>query len=112
MTTSTVDHADYLASPAVTPAGPQLTLEDGSETDDQLIRSLSECRPSLQPDPSARSRYARVLYAITGWTVFREQAEEADDAGYAALAADYAAEDAERRQTARRRPPNWADEDD
>lgn len=34
-----------------------------------------------------------------------------DEAGYALLAAEHAAEDAERRQIARRRPSSWATED-
>jgi hypothetical protein len=36
--------------------------------------------------------------------------ECAETAGYEQLAAEYEAEDAERRQIARRRRPHWADE--
>lgn len=110
MTASTIEHAAYAASPAVTPATPQLTLDDVSAADERHVRAVSEGEP-LRPDPGALGRYASVLYAITGWTVFRQQAEQAEDAAYARNAADYVAEDAERRHIARRRPPAWADED-
>jgi hypothetical protein len=70
MTSSTVDHADYVATPGVTTADPQLTLADLSEANEQRARAVSEARTALHPDPTARSRYARLLYAITGWEVF------------------------------------------
>lgn len=111
MTTSTMDHADYSATPAVTPVDPQLSLEDAPQADESLARVLNEARVPVHPDPGAPVRYARVLYGITGWEVFREQAEAADEAGYITLAAEHAAEDAERRQIARRRPPSSADEE-
>ncbi len=41
-----------------------------------------------------RSKWAYLLYGITGWGVFRDEAE------------DY-----EKRLIARRRRPSWADED-
>lgn len=40
----------------------------------------------------------------------RATQERAQEAGYAELGAEYVAEDAERRRTARRRRPVWADE--
>jgi hypothetical protein len=109
-TISTVEHADYAPSPVVTPVTPRVTQDDVVAIDKKQVDALKVGdRP--RPDPDARSRYARLLYRITGWPVFGTSREASEDAGYAQLAEGHAAEDAERRQIARRRPPAWTDED-
>jgi hypothetical protein len=107
MTVSTVDHAGYLPEPTTTPVFPRITAADLPEVTRQQIEALRMDAP-VHPDRNARARYATLLYQVTRWNIFRDAAEQA---GYAALARENEAEDVERRQIARRRPPHWADED-
>jgi hypothetical protein len=67
MTTSTIDHADYLTAASVAPAIPDLTPDDVPEADVQRIRRGKE-KP--EGDPDARQRLASALYRITGWEIF------------------------------------------
>jgi hypothetical protein len=101
MTISTVENADYLPDPAMTPLAPYVGQDDLPAPDEEHIHALSVGEP-FHPDPQARARIAAVLYQITGWEVF----------GYAELAASETPEEAaEHRQILRRRRPPWADED-
>ena len=66
MTTSTIDHADYLTAASVAPAIPDLTPADVPEADVQRISHGEQ----PQGDPDARQRLASALYRITGWEIF------------------------------------------
>jgi len=112
MSVSTLDHAPPAAEVTVTAAGgPQITAADAPPIDAERQAALALPEPQVHPEPQARLHYAGLLYSITGWQAFREEAEEAERRSYAQDAASYEAEDAERRATARRRRPPWADED-
>ena len=101
MTVTTVDNVTYASSPATTPVTPQVSTDEIHAVEEERIRAVSE---SVQPEPDlgAFTRWAALLYRITGWEAF----------GYAALAASETPEEAaEHRQLLRRRRPPQVDED-
>lgn len=97
---STVDAAAYAATAGPTASDPQIRAEELPA--EGAADSLKKLTADWQPHPAegARSRYAVLLYEITGWEMF---ADAASEAGYSALAREYGAEDQERRRIARRR---------
>jgi hypothetical protein len=123
MSSSTVDHVDQVIGSAVTP-GEALTavrvvyidkMAGATATHIDIDEILRMLRATAEPDKAARARLGRQLFERTGWQEFQPP-EDADleareREGYSQLAAEYEAEDAERRQIARRRPPASADED-
>jgi len=83
----------------------ELELVQQSPAHRQALTRLSPNGPDLKQSTGE----SVLLHAIftTGLAAIREQAEEE---GYAQLAADYQAEESERRAMSRRRPPIWAHE--
>jgi hypothetical protein len=123
MSSSTIDYAPQDIGSAATPAealranylyvDAQLAaIAHSHEAVQALVQELSS-KPT--PDEDARSRLARQLYEVTRWHIFRSaedaEREAAEAAGYGQMAAQYQAEDAERRQIARRRPHADPEED-
>lgn len=94
---------------------PSLPLTENDVRDIEALQDSEELRQALQelsPDQmrSGNVSESALLHAIwtTGMSAIRERAEVV---GYQALAASMtAAEIAENRASARRRSPNWADE--
>jgi hypothetical protein len=92
---------------------PSLPLTDRDVADLDRIRSSPSDRAALghlvpgRVPAEGSVAESVLLHAIfeAGLRAVRERAEEE---GYRQLAAEYKAEDAERRARARRRPPHWA----
>jgi hypothetical protein len=111
MSISTIDHAPPVIAEARTDASAVVIFVSHSE---RSGTSTPSPQARATPDPDARSKLAMLLFEITGWLEFRPPTAPEDDpiaAGYAQLAVQYEAEDAERRRIARRRPPAGADEE-
>lgn len=93
---------------------PSLPLTERDERDLALLRASAPRREALsrltgEPVTRPDLSEATLLHAVfeAGLAAVREATEEA---GYAELAAQQGAEQAERRAEARRRRPAWADE--
>lgn len=113
MTATTIEHAEY-SDIALTPVTPQITEAEAPPLDEEREAAL-KTPPPARPAPGADvryhellSRYAELVFQIAGWEAIRREAERRS---YANDAAAYEAEDTGRRASARRRQPEWADED-
>jgi len=91
-----------------------LPLTDADEAELALLKSDAGIRATLAelsgaPVAGGSATEAALLHALleVGWQAVRDRAEEA---GYAELASQRAADADQRRAEARRRRPGWADE--